>query len=413
MKKYLKKLLVVAMAVGCVCSVHVTVAAMSNVSTAAIGSSPLTDWLYSLLYPDSTTTAANDDNTTTTEPSGDNTTTTAASDDNTTVADPVNNSGTGTVTTTEATTYSSSNYQYTYTTQTATELTTVTTTAAEEEEDSSLPFSASLTDLFEEDTAAVIVQTPTEAYTIGSALTINNDDEDSSVPWQTVALIAAAVLFVILAALVAALVIQRNNRPAVEKSGSASTFVGGTDNTSATPVIPEIMTPERIAELLGSASSAGGTSANGGAMTSEESAAAIKNAALLGQLTGGSFSGINSNSSDASYDDDLIRKYTDSPSSSQNTIDLDPDSATGEDILKATESMLNEITAGEKYAGDVSGVSVSLNSTPDEIDGSAKDETDNAGDEKSESSETRICPNCGKPVMSGDSFCHSCGAYVE
>ncbi len=419
MKKYLKKLLVVVMAVICACSVHVTVSALNEVNLASIGGSSVLDWLTSFLNP--TTTTSPDDEETTTQAADDNTTTTTVND-STTVDNPVSATGDGTVTTTvtNATTYNSSSYQYTYNSgQSSTELTTVTTTAVEDDEDDeTLPFSASLTDLFEDDTAAVIVQTPTEAYTIGSALTVDTDDNDSSVPWQTIVLIAAAVLFIILAALVVALIIQRNKRPeAGSKANSSSSYVGSSENTAADPVIPEIMTPERIAELLGSATkSTGQTDGNVSKteLTSKESAAAIKNAALMSQLS-------------HSYSDPLIRKYTDEPVvfSPQNDLNLDPDNATGADILKATDAMLDEITAGERYASDVSDIDMTflkttLNTDSPTVEADKKDissgdvsaSTDDVSASAEEPAE-RVCPKCGKPVSAGDYFCHNCGAYVE
>ena len=167
-------------------------------------------------------------------------------------------------------------------------------------------------------------------------------------------------------------------------------------SSSSGPVPVEVMTPERIAELLGSAPN---SNRNGyynhsvaqpqpsfdmNNMSGAESAAAIKAAILMSQMS-------------QSYSDPLIRKYTEEPVMFSPVSKMNPeDGLTGAQILEATDSMLFDITGNEKYASDIRGIRV-----PDEDIESMLNNT-----------ETKICPECKSPVASGDIFCHSCGAYV-
>lgn len=363
MNKYLKKIFIVAVAVCCALSVQLSVGAYPKPDL-----NDIQGWISNMF----TTTNPNEDNTTTTDP---NETTTSGNDDETTT-DLVNGSGNGNLTTTTETTTA---YTIQYNPVTMPPTAAPTTVAPSEE--SSLSFEASLSDLFEADSAAVIIQqTPTEPYTIGGLVVPDGNGGDEGLSWQKIALIAAAILFVILLALVVALLMQRSRQNNDGPISDASA-----DGEPSGPVAVEVMTPERIAELLGSA---GKSSSAGGYMdmTSEESAAAIKTAALMGQLT-------------HSYSDPLIRKYTDEPVmiSPSAAAALDVENATAADILKATDSMLDDITGDEKYASDISGYSVNLD----------------ADDDLSASEGApRICPECGNSVPADDVFCHGCGTYI-
>lgn len=364
MNKYLKKILIVAVAVSCVIGIQLSV----NASLA-----DQAPWINDLINNFFSTTAQDPNNTTTTKE------TTTSSTGESTTADPVNNTGTGSLTTTTETTTYQYNPTYYYPSNGGYDLpTSVTTTEPSGDENNSLSFEASLSDLFEDDSAAVIVQPVTEPFTIGG-LIVNNGNENNDFTWQKAALVAVAVLFVVLIALIVALIIQRS------KKSKDDEYVGVQLNNSESsgPVPVEVMSAERIAELLGTA--AGKNVASGfSGMTSEESAAAIKTAALMGQLD--------------SYSDPLIRKYTDEPVmiSPSAAAALDLENATGADVLKATESMLDAIAEGEKYALDVSGYDVS--------------DFDIENDSKS--TVMRVCPDCGNSVPSDDVFCHNCGTYI-
>lgn len=374
MKRSLRKILIIAMAIVCACSIHITVSAQPSIGE-GLGNI-FEDWINSML------TSLNPDNTTNQNP--DDTTATTENPNNTTdpnaTTDPVNNSGTGTVPSSTETTLNNpqNNYQpNTLPTQLTTE------EPAGDEEDSSFSYESSLSDLLEEDSAAIIVQTPTENFTIGG-LVVNNGGNDDGFAWQQIVLIAAAVLFVILAALVIALLVQRGKKSDDKDYDGVRSDPDSETDTPTGPVPVEVVTPERIAELLGTAVAGqrrSGVSADG--LTSEDSAAAIKAAALMGQLD--------------SYSDPLIRKYTEEPVRfspiSQMNVDGDISAA---EILEATDSMLDDITGNEKYASDTSGLDV-----PDaELDAILND------------TKTKTCPECNAPVPSGDVFCHSCGAYV-
>lgn len=366
MNKCLTKIFIVALAVCCALSVQLSVSASPLIGDLG----DLQDWIKDI-FP--STTQSNDDTTTTTT---DPIETTTAPVDNTTT-DLVNNSGTGThTTTTEPTTV---DYNTTYYYPTNNYVTNATTTTTEPvEEETSLSFEASLSDLFEDDSAAVIVQTPTEPYTIGGLVVNDGNNDSSEFSWQKIALVAVAVLFVILLALVVALLVQRSR-----KAKEEADFIPSSDDPSG-PVPVEVMTPERIAELLGSSASANAPTRYA-SMTSEESAAAIKTAALMGQLN--------------SYSDPLIRKYTDEPvmiSPSAAAI-LDLENATAADVLRATDSMLDEITGDEKYASDISGYKSGL-SFEDTFE--------------KKNGEARTCPDCGNSVPADDVFCHNCGTYI-
>ena len=364
MNKYLKKVFIVAVAVCCALSVQLSVSALPSIDD--LSPEALSSWLNNLF---TTTTQPVE---TTVDP---NETTTSGNNDETTT-DIVNSTGNGTVTTTETTTA----YDTTVYNPVTMPPTVVATTTEPVNEETSLSFEASLSDLFEADSANVIVQpSPTEPFTIGGLVVNNNNGGEDSFSWQKIALIAAAVLFVVLLALVVALLVQRSKNTDDNYASSDS------DGEPSGPVAVEVMTPERIAELLGStgrAQSMGGF----GEMSSAESAAAIKTAALMGQLT-------------HSYSDPLIRKYTDEPvmiSPSAASV-LDSENASAADILRATDSMLNDITGDEKYASDLSGYNFTFDSDDDSQPVQAP---------------ARICPDCGNSVPADDVFCHQCGTYI-
>ncbi len=374
MKNCLKKIMICMMAVACACSVHISVNAAPNIGDTNLDA--LRDYISSILNRDNTTTAPQE-TTTVADPN-------VTTDPNATTKDPVNNMGTGTVTssttTTNYPTVAPDNNQ-----EPVGELTTVPhTTEPFGEEDSSY---GSLIGLLEQDSAAVIIQTPTESYTLNAGLVVNNGGDDEGFTWQQAALIAAAVLFVILAALIGALLVQRSKR-IKEEEEERRRLNNMASSSSQAPVPVEVMTPERIAELLGTAvgTPRGGASVSPdmSGMTSEDSAAAIKAAILMGQLS-------------QSYSDPLIRKYTEEPVmfSPVSKVNLD-EGVTGAQILEATDSMLSDITGNEKYASDISG----LHFSADDIDEFLSD------------SNPKVCPECQNPVASGDVFCHSCGAYV-
>lgn len=378
MKKYLKKIVIIALAVVCAFSVQISVSA----ETGSWLPDDMYQWIQDFLNG-MTTTAPNQDPTTTTQPQPNTTTDPNVS---TTVKNPISDSGTGSITTTEPitdpTTYPTMSYDPNQGGNSGS--TEISTTAPEElpEENSSLSFEASLSDLFEQDSAAVIVQTPTEPYTIGG-LVVPNDQSKDSFTWQTAALIAASVLFIVLAALVVALLIQRGRHG--RENERYQNDVANASSGNPAPVPVEVMTPERIAELLGTAAT---KAKNGGnePMSSEESAAAIRAAALLGQLSG-------------TYSDPLIRKYTDEPVrfSPEPGFNLDADTATGAQVLEATASMFRDLSEDEisPSAGEPEITDEEINRILDNSDAKPK-----------------ICPECGRSVGTGDIFCHSCGAYV-
>ncbi len=378
MKKSLKKIMIIVIAAICAFSVHISVSAASVQEGIGDFLNPekLSEWLAEIFGGN--TTAPNEP---VTPEKPDNTTEETTTQSKPTAANPFWPNVTGSnVVTTDSNTY----YFYPTTAQNIdVNIFTTAQQTTEPEEESSYFIGSSLSGLFEEDTAAVLVQTPTEPFTLGAGLVVNNGDKDDFT-WQKAALIAAAVLFVVLAALVVALLVQRGKQSKNEKEKGSAESGSPSDSSNSGPVPVEVMTPERIAELLGSASSISSVS---GSMTSEESAAAIKTAALMGQLT-------------HTYSDPLIRKYTDEPVMISPTANmLDMDNLSGEQLLKATDSMLDDITGNEKYAADTSGISVKV----DDID---------IEEYLSDSSKTKYCPECNKPVASGDIFCHSCGAYV-
>lgn len=372
MKKTVKKIMVVVLAVICACSIQF------SVSAAGFPEKP--DWMseavWSLLQQLIGTTEPDDNNNTTTPDPNNSTTPSSEPSTNT---PPVSNSGSGTLPATTEPTTQHVYPNYDPPQDPGLDITTAPSTTLPEE-DSSNSFSESLSRLLEQDQSyALIVERPTENFTIGAAI-VKPNDSDSGFTWQSAALIAALVLFVVLLALIVALLIQRGKKAKAEDESMKAS--GGTDNDSQ-PVSVEVMTPERIAELLGAAAK---VPASSSPMTSEESAAAIKAAALMGQLT-------------TSYSDPLIRKYTDEPVmiSPVAKLDLDADNVTGAQILKATDSMLDDFSddylrtpkadkpvSTEDYhaALDAGGVTV------------------------------KACPECGKPVSSDDVFCHGCGAYV-
>lgn len=377
MKKVLKKITVVVLAVICAVSIHFSVS--------AAGFSEKPDWMnesvWSLLQQVLGTTEPNNEEPTTAAPNPDETT--APTTDVTTSGNPVIDSGTGTVTT-ETTeplpAYVYPNSEPQQTPVFTTEPTAALSTTLPAEEDSSDLFSESLSKLLEQDQSHIlIVEKPTESFTIGASI-VKPNESDSGFTWQSAALVAALVLFVVLLALIVALLIQRGKRAKAEES---SIRLSKESDASSEPVPVEVMSPERIAELLGSA---GKTSASVLNMSSEDSAAAIKAAALMGQLT-------------HSYSDPLIRKYTDEPVmiSPVAKLDIDSGNVTAAQILEATDSMLHDFS--DDYL-----------SAPRSDKHISADEYNASLD--AEGVTVKVCPECGKPVSSDDVFCHGCGAYV-
>lgn len=384
MSKCLKKILIVVLAFCCAFAVQLSVSAIDIGDIGDLGNVDLEDlqqWITNIFTP-STTTTENAEETTTdssTQANPDETTTEE------TTTDIINNSGTViSSTTSEPVTVSSTMYDTMYyyaPTQVSTTLVAETTTAEPAgDESNSLSFEASLSDLFEDDSAAVIIQPQTETYTIGNLVVKDNDnDSGDSFTWQKAALVAAAVLFVVFLALITALVIQRSKRAKEDEYIGVRTD----DSGPSGPVPVEVMSQERIAELLG-ATAIKNSRDDYHELSSEESAAAIKAAALMGQLS--------------SYSDPLIRKYTDEPVmiSPSAAAALENENATVSEILRATDAMLDDITGGELFASDVSGYRVPVSSTePERKTGAA-----------------RVCPDCGNSVPAEDVFCHNCGTYI-
>lgn len=375
MNKWLKKIMVVAMAVLCAFSVHISVSASSGSSWEDLLGQIIDRW-----------NQMQDGGTTTTESPNDNTT--APSPGENTTQDPVNSSGVGSVTTTAESptdptapsyTYPPSGGGYYYPPQSTTAPTPEETTT--EPEDNSSSYEGSLSDLLESDSAAHIVQTTTEPFTLNVSMVSGNNRGDDNFTWQKTALVAVAVLFMVLVALIAALLAQKRKKAKTERDRS---FSVSTDSGSSREVPVEVVTPERIAELLGSAASGRVSGSGSGSMTSAESAVLIRNAALMDQLT-------------HSYSDPLIRKYTDEPVviSPAARVNLDSESLSGSDILKATDIMLNDMEDDNAFDPNISAYL-------------SEDFFDSVPSEPKE----KVCPECGKPVSADDVFCHECGAYV-
>lgn len=369
MKNNIRKILTVVIAVVCIFCVQISVSAIE------IGDNLNWDSVLDLIGQ---LTAENPANTTTQEE-----TTTSGED----LSSPVSSTGSGTHST-EAQTTTQQEYP-TYNNNNYTNVNNnngytgnlYTTTEPSGDESTTLSFEASLSDIFEDDSAALIVQTPTETYTIGSLVVKNDTDADDEFTWQMGALIAAAVLFVVLLALIVALIIQNSKKKKKRRyHDSYPKSEGG-----SAPVPVEIMTPERIAELLGSSS---GRNFSGGdvnmgsyeTMSSDETAAAIRAAALMGQLSD-------------SYSDPLLKKYYDEPVmiSSLGSSISDVDSVSVADILKATDYIVNDIEASD--GAGVPGVNINA----PVVTASGVD---------------RICPECGNDVPVDDVFCHNCGTYI-
>ena len=381
MKKIFKKIFILVMAVVCVCSIQITVSAQPSIGNGSLGNI-FEDWINSMLtnLNPNNTTAPSTENTTATTENPDNTT--ATTDPNAQVTDPINNSGTGTVaSTTEPTVYyppvTNNNPNN------VNPVPQITTTEPAGDDEMSFTYDSSLSGLLEADSAAIIVQNPTETqYTLGGIVVNNNNTKSDIFSWQKIALIAAAGLFVVLSALVVALLIQRSKKDDDRKGSSGVSRNDYNSDVPSGPVAVEVMTAERIAELLGSAPGKR-TNVDTTNFTSEDSAAAIKTAALMGQLN--------------SYSDPLIRKYTEEPVRFSPLANVGTNGdVTGAEILQATDSMLDDITGNEKYAADTSGMYISTDNFEDLL----------------EDTEIKICPECQGPVTSGDVFCHSCGAYV-
>lgn len=382
MKKTFRKMLIIFIAVMCAMSVHITVSAQTGVvDNDALGNmfGDLINQIVSGLNPDNTTEAPDND------PS-------AEDSDNSAAEQESLQNGTADNTTTETTTSSADTTTAYYPPATTAPQVTqnsvipqITTESAGDGE-MSFTYDSSLSGLLEADSAEVIIQKPSETFTLGGVIVDNGGNKNNDVfSWQKIALIGAAGLFVVLAALVVALLIQRSNKKDDEYIGVSTDY--SSDEPSG-PVEVEVMSAERIAELLGSAPRRhDNSSANAGysfeGLSSEDSASAIKAAALMGQLN--------------SYSDPLIRKYTDEPVRFSPLSSASPDGEfSAAEILKATEAMLDDITGNEKYASDISGIGFSSESY----------------DELLNDTEVKICPECQSPVTSGDVFCHSCGAYV-
>ncbi len=401
MKKCLKKTLIILTAILCAFSISILVSAAGlkastkeNALDGNLNGDEFRDWLDDLFNGAPTTSPNNDSNgeTTTSSQNNNPTNTTAASPSNTT-SPPPPLTGSWTA---PATTYPYQNY---YTTApsyyypqvvdpnaaatgaltTTVEATTLPGVVVPEEESSSKL--GSLSDLFEDDTVAALVEKPTEPYTIPGPLVVQNAEE-GGFTWQKAALVGALVLFVVLASLIVALIIQRNKNSKRDEKDVLDDDFSSKDKE---PVPVEVMSRDRIAELLGIAPA---SSQSGDVnISSADSAAAIKVAAMMDKLAG-------------SYNDPLLKKYADeSDIITGGASSLDENNVDASEILKATDSMLNEITGGEKYASDADGANTDSDNTE-------------SGSNESPLDDEKYCPECHKPVSSEDVFCRSCGAYV-
>lgn len=388
MKKCLRKILIIVMAIVCACSVHISVSAQSNMFPTDWES--ISKWIENMLTGN---TQTQESTTSTTETAPPETSTNSGDQTTETTTNIIDQTGTGTIpsateTTTlapESTTAPTTINLPQYSTVPYPSVLTTVEPVLEETEVTSFTYEGSLSDLLEDDSAAIIVQTPTENFTLGAGLVVNNGERENDFEWQKVALVAAAVLFVVLIALITALLIQKSKKTSEAKLANDGNDASSNEPSGPVPV--EVMTAERIAELLGTSPAAkrnAQSEYNVNDMTSEDSAAAIKIAALMGQLTN-------------SYSDPLMRKYTEEPVriSPIEKVGLDGD-VTAAQILEATDSMLDDITGNEKYASDTSG----LNVPSEDIDTILND------------TKTKICPECNGSVQSDDVFCHACGAYV-
>ena len=388
MKKTFRKMLIIFISVMCAMSVHITVSAQTGiVDNEALGNmfGDLINQIVNGLNPEDTTVAPENDPTV-------EDTDNSATEPNSVQNDSVENTFAEiTSTIAETTTV----YYPPVTTApqiTQNNIVPQITTESAGDSEMSFTYDSSLSGLLEADSAEVIIQKPSETFTLGGVIVDNGGNKDNDVfSWQKIALIGAAGLFVVLAALVVALLIQRSNKKEDEYMGVSTDYI---PDEQSGPVEVEVMSAERIAELLGSAPRRHdnvnvNVNANSNAaysfesFSSEDSASAIKTAALMGQLN--------------SYSDPLIRKYTDEPVRFSPLSSVSPDGEfSAAEILKATEAMLDDITGNEKYASDVSGIGFSSESY----------------DEILNDTEIKICSECQSPVKSGDVFCHSCGAYV-
>ncbi len=365
MNNCLKKILIAVIAFCCAFSVQLSVNA---IDLGDVNLEDIQNWLTNVFNTTAPTENPND----TTAPNNNTQPT-----DNTTNNNIVTESGTGAVTphsTNPPTQYPTVAPPVNTAPPTEAPATTEPSTEA-----SSLSFEASLSDLFEDDSAAILIDAPEEPFTLGGVIVDGGNNKKDDFTWQKAALIAVAVLVMVLLALICALFIQRAKKAKEEEYSGISD-----DNSEPSGPVPvEVMTPERIAELLGASAAARNTNQSYSYMGTRDSVSAIKAAALMEQFN--------------PYTDPLIRKYTDEPVviSPSAAAALDLDTATAEDVLKATDSMLNDITGEELFAADTSGYSVS-GDTAD----AAEPQTD------------RICPECSNAVPADDVFCHSCGAYI-
>ncbi|MBQ8210728.1 MAG: zinc ribbon domain-containing protein [Clostridia bacterium] len=371
MKRNLRKILIAVITVICALSVQVSVSALPDIDLGDMNVEDILDLLGQL-------TATNPDNTTTTTTEAETTTQSRGED----VSNPVNTSGSGSVTTTQTETttgkdYENNTYYPTYNNNGNSNNNQLTTTEPSGDESTTLSFEASLSDIFEDDSAAVILQPSNETFTIGNLVVNDGNDSDGEFTWQMGALIAAAVLFVVLLALIVALIMQNSKKK--KKHRYHDSYPKG--DSSYAPVPVEIMTPERIAELLGSTSGRNISNNSYETMSSDETAAAIKAAVLMGQLS-------------PSYSDPILRKYTDEPVMiSPNSSPLeDIDSASVADILKATDYIMDDIENEEMS-----------------VEGDSQ-ETDSQQNENAVNN--RICPDCGNDIPVDDVFCHNCGTYI-
>lgn len=366
-RNYAKKILIIFVAVVCAALMQASTM-QKNLSIV----SWLDNWWNSL-----STTAAPDTTASTSATQNPNDTTTT---------NPVVSTGSGTVVTQSTTT---TTYYYTQNNYTTVSGQLATTTTTTKKEDDSTSFHASLTDMFESDSAAmVVVPTSNEPYTLNAGLVVNDTDtKNGGFTWQTAALLGAAVLFVILAALIIALLTQKNKLSKNKKETPYRSAPSSEPRIPKTPKTDEVVSPARLAEILGSDSEKPKTVGYSG-MSSEESAAAIRSAAVMSHYS-------------SVYSDPLMKKYTDEPVtfSDGRNIHLDENNVTGAEILKATESMISDLddTPPEGYVPSSSHVD---------------EDEDDGDDDNKPSLGGRVCPSCKKPVSSDDMFCHNCGSYV-